>query len=245
MGDKNGKVVAGGNGRGDRLYQLSYPTDALIDKETDRLIICDQGNRRVLQWCRLNGTIQEAILMDNIHCYGLAMDHHGYVYISDEVKDEVRRYKIGENSGILVAGGYGEGDDLSQLDCPTYLFVDQQQTVYVSDNLNHRVMKWNKDATEGIVVAGGRDVGDALTQLWKPKGVFVDTLGTLYVADVQNHRVMRWPQGTKRGTVIVGGNGAGARANQFNELRGLSFDAHGNLYVADHRNHRIQRFSME
>ncbi|CAF4639838.1 unnamed protein product, partial [Rotaria magnacalcarata] len=35
----NGQVVAGGNGAGNGLNQLNYPTDVLIDKETDSLII--------------------------------------------------------------------------------------------------------------------------------------------------------------------------------------------------------------
>ncbi|CAF1261148.1 unnamed protein product, partial [Rotaria magnacalcarata] len=35
----NGQVVAGGNGEGNGLNQLNYPTDVLIDKETDSLII--------------------------------------------------------------------------------------------------------------------------------------------------------------------------------------------------------------
>ncbi|CAF5061901.1 unnamed protein product, partial [Rotaria socialis] len=92
------------------------------------------------------------------------------------------------------AGGNGKGDGLNQLNCPTYLFVDRQQTVYVSDNNNHRVMKWNKGAKEGIVVAGGQGQGNALTQLYHPNGIFVDTLGTLFVADSSNHRVMRLTQ---------------------------------------------------
>ncbi|CAF1375140.1 unnamed protein product, partial [Rotaria magnacalcarata] len=37
----NGQVVAGGNGAGNGLNQLNYPTDVLIDKETDSLIICN------------------------------------------------------------------------------------------------------------------------------------------------------------------------------------------------------------
>ncbi|CAF2108946.1 unnamed protein product [Rotaria magnacalcarata] len=47
-GDKNGQVVAGGKGQGNRLDQLSYPTEVLIDKETNSLIICDEGNGRVV-----------------------------------------------------------------------------------------------------------------------------------------------------------------------------------------------------
>ncbi|CAF1338445.1 unnamed protein product [Rotaria sp. Silwood1] len=243
MGETNGQVVAGGNGRGNRLNQLYRPSDVLIDKETDSLIICDEGNRRVVRWSRRSGTTQGEILIDNISCWKLAMVDQRYLYISDIEKHEVRRYQIEDKNGTLVAGGNGKGADLNQLNGPTYIFVDQQQTVYVSDNNNHRVVKWNKDAKEGIVVAGGQ--GNALTQLSHPQGLFVDTLGTIYVADSSNNRVMRWPKGAKEGTVIVGGNGKGEGANQFSYPVGLSFDRHGNLYVVDSDNHRVQRFSIE
>ncbi|CAF1323035.1 unnamed protein product [Rotaria sordida] len=245
MGDTNGQVVAVGNGHGNRLDQLNYPTNVLIDKETDSLIICDRNNRRVVRWSRRSGTIQGEILIDNIRCYGLAMDDQRYLYITDTNKHEVRRYQIGDKNGTIVAGGNGEDAGLNQFNFPTYIFIDQQQTVYVSDRNNHRVMKWNKGAKEGIVVAGGQGKGNALTQLSYPQGLFVNTLGTIYVADSDNDRVMRWPKGAKQGTVIVGGNGKGAGANQFNYLCGLSFDQHGNLYVVDHWNNRVQRFSIE
>ncbi|CAF4272734.1 unnamed protein product [Rotaria sordida] len=245
MGDTNGQVVAGGNGEGNRLDQLNSPSDVLIDKETDSLIICDRENRRVVQWSRRSSTTQGEILIDNIWCWGLAMDNQRYLYISDPVKYEVRRYQIGDKNGTIVAGGNGEGAGLDQFNILTYIFVDQQQTVYVSDYSNHRVMKWDNGAKKGIVVAGGQGGGNALTQLRYPLGLFVDTLGIIYVADSWNHRVMRWPKGAKQGTVIVGGNGEGEGANQFNRLEGLSFDRHGNLYVVDLNNNRVQRFSIE
>ena len=81
---------------------------------------------------------------------GLAIDHQRYLYVSDTEKDEVRRYTIGDKNGIVVAGGNGRGNQLNQLNFPTYLFVDEEQAVYVSDWNNHRVMKWNKGAKEGI-----------------------------------------------------------------------------------------------
>ncbi|CAF1492887.1 unnamed protein product [Rotaria sordida] len=245
MDDWKGQVVAGGNGKGNRFDQMYSPTDVLIDKEMDSLIICDADNQRVVRWSRRSGTTEGEILIDNIWCQGLAMDDQRYLYISDTAKHEVRRYQIGDKNGTIVAGGNGNGDDLNQLNEPRYIFVDQQQTVYVSDNYNHRIMKWNKDAKEGIVVAGGQGRGDALTQLNRPQGLFVDTLGTIYVADSWNNRVMRWPKGAKQGTIIVGGNDQGEEANQFNGLRGLSFDRHGNLYVVDSWNHRVQRFLIE
>ncbi|CAF3276548.1 unnamed protein product, partial [Rotaria socialis] len=242
----NGQVVAGGNGDGNGLHQFDRPTDVLIDKETDSLIICDFGNQRVVRWSRRSGTTQGEILIDNIGCVGLALDEQRYLYVSNYAKHEVRRYKFGEKNGNLVAGGKGKGGGLNQLNDPAYLFVDRQQNVYVSDEHNDRVMKWNKGAKEGIAVAGRQGQRNALTRLSYPNGLFVDTLDRLYVADMANNRVMRWTQGDKKqGTVIVGGNGEGAGANQFFYPKGLSFDRHGNLYVADLNNHRVQRFSIE
>ncbi|CAF3680319.1 unnamed protein product [Rotaria sp. Silwood1] len=238
MGDTIGQVVAGGNGKGKQLGQFDTPTDVLIDKETNSLIICDYFNERVVRWSHHNGTTQGEILLDYINCYGLTMDDQRYLYIPDIRKREVRRYRIGDKNGTIVAGGNGNGPGLNQFISPSYIFVDRQQTVYVSDYGNNCVMKWVKDAKEGIVVAGCQGYGNTLSQLSRPQGLFVDTLSTIYVADSENNRVMRWPQGAKQGTVIVGENG------QLKRPTGLSFDQHGNLYVVDNQHHRVQRFSI-
>ena len=96
---------------------------------------------------------------------------------------EVRRWKRGETNRIIVAGGNGKGNRLNQLNYPTYLFVDQDDSLYVSDYNNDRVMKWIKNTKEGIIVAGGQGQGDKLTQLNYPQGVIVDHLGNVYVVD--------------------------------------------------------------
>ncbi|CAF2990084.1 unnamed protein product [Rotaria sp. Silwood2] len=245
MGDMNGRIVAGGNGEGSRVDQLAHPGNVLIEKETDSLIICDSGNERIVRWPLRNGTTQGEVLLNGTCCSGLAMDDQRYLYVSSCEKHEVRRYRIGDKNGTLVAGGNDKGADLNQLNMPLSIFVDRQQAIYVSDYGNHRVMKWNKNATEGIAVAGGQGNGTALTQLSGPTGLFVDTLGTLYVAEAHNNRVMRWPQGLTQGTVIAGGFGEGAGANQFKIPYGLSFDRHSNLYISDSSNSRVQRFSLE
>ncbi|CAF3762400.1 unnamed protein product [Rotaria sp. Silwood1] len=245
MGDTNGQVVAGGKGQGNQLDQLCGPSDVLIDRVMNNLIICDQRNQRVVQWSRRSGTTEGEILIDNIKCWGLAMDEQRYLYISDTDKHEVRRYQIEDKNSTIVAGGNNRGNALDQLDWPSYVFVDLQQSVYVSDRNNHRVMKWDKGAQEGIVVAGGQGEGNALTQLNWPKGVFIDILDTIYVTDDKNNRVMRWPKGATQGIVIVGGNGDGEGANQVKGPQGLSSDRGGNLYVTEWGNNRVQRFSIE
>ena len=228
-GATSGQIVAS---------RLNWPTDVIVDKETDSLIICDQGNRRVMKWSRRQGTTQGEILIGNIDCYGITMDDQRNLYVTDWKKAEVRRFKMGEKTGAIVAGGNEKGNALNQLNYPHYVFVDREHSVYVSDYYNHRVMKWVKGAPEGIVVAGGRGEGSELTQLSFPTGIFVDEMGPIYVEEEGNGRVTRWFKGEKKGSLIVGGG------NQLEGPEGLKFDRHGNLYVVGNGNHRVQRFSI-
>ena len=46
--ETNGRIVAGGNGQGNQNNQLYQPTDVIIDRENNSLIIADVGNRRVM-----------------------------------------------------------------------------------------------------------------------------------------------------------------------------------------------------
>ncbi len=243
-GATSGQVIAGGNGEGSEAHQLYNPLDVIVDKERDSLIICDCSNRRVVRSPRQNGTSGETII-SNISCWGLTMDENGSLYVTDQGKHKVRRYRRGESEGTVVAGGNGSGNRLDQLSYPHYVFVDRDHSVYVSDYGNHRVMKWMEGANQGIVVAGGQGQGNGLTQLSYPNGVVVDQLGTVYVADRWNDRIMRWVKGAKQGRVIVGGNGGGGQSNQLNVPVGLSFDRHGNLYVVDNGNHRVQKFNID
>jgi sugar lactone lactonase YvrE len=240
---KKGQIIAGGNGKGNKINQLNYPTNVILDTKTNSLIISDSGNKRIMRWSRQNNT-NEQIIISDIKCEGLTMDKNGYLYVSDCEKHEVRRWKIGDKNGTIVAGGNGKGDRLNQLNGPSFIFVDEDYSLYVSDENNHRVMKWIKDASEGIVVAGKNGLGNSLRQLSYPQGVIVDQFGQIYVADSHNHRVMRWCEGDKEGSIVVGGNGK-EQSNQLDRSKGLSFDLQGNLYVADRLNNRIQKFEVD
>ncbi|CAF4281225.1 unnamed protein product [Adineta steineri] len=239
---KEGKIIAGGNRHRNLMNQLTHPTDVIVDQQTHSIIIADRGNRRVIQWLNQN----QQILIENISCWGLAMDKHGFLYICDLEKNEVQRWKMGEynNEGIVVAGGNGRGNQLNQLDYPTFIFVDEDQSIYVSDTDNNRVMKWRKDAKEGTLVAGGNDYGINLNQLYHPQGVVVDHLGQIYVAEWGNDRVVRWCEGKQEGEIVVGGSGRGNQLNQLNHPSSLSFDDEGNLCVADSGNDRIAKFEI-
>ena len=240
----HGRIVAGGNGQGNRLDQLNCPRDVIIDRQNNDLIIVDLRNRRVMRWSRQTSE-QGQLIVEDIDCSGLAMHRDGTLYVSDRTKNEVRRWRKGERQGTIVAGGNGRGNRLNQLSSPTYLFINADHSLYVSDESNYRVMKWMRDAKEGKVVAGGNGQGDRTTQFSEPNGVVIDQFGHIYVADCENHRVMRWCEGAKEGTVVIGGNGKGQEANQLSFPIGLSLDDEGNFYVMDHGNDRVQKFEIE
>lgn len=54
-----------------------------------------------------------------------------FTLLHDTEKHEVRRWRIGNDYGTIVAGGNGKGSHLNQLNCPIYIFVDQDHSVYI------------------------------------------------------------------------------------------------------------------
>jgi sugar lactone lactonase YvrE len=75
IGDRNGKIVAGGKGYGSRLDQVELPTAVIIDKDSDSLIISEGGIGRIVRWARRSGTKHGEILIDKIQAFGLTMVH--------------------------------------------------------------------------------------------------------------------------------------------------------------------------
>ncbi|CAF0797453.1 unnamed protein product [Adineta ricciae] len=235
-----GEIIAGRNGYGNGTDQLNSPSDVIINEESRSIIIADRGNNRVIR-SSLDRD-KERVLIVNIDCYSIAMYKHQSLYVSDWNKNDVTRWKTGENHYKSITSRGELRREISQLNGPSFVFVDEDESVYVSDIQNHRVMKWNKNAREGIVVAGGNGNGINLNQLSYPRGLYISSCGEIYVADYGNNRVMRWREGDLRGEVVVGGNGEGNKLNQLFKPEGLAFDLDGNLYVADRDNHRIMRF---
>ena len=243
-GERESRIVAGGHGQGQRLDQLNWPIDVILDKQTNSLIISDKDNRRVVRWSREN-PLEGEILISNIDCYGLAMDDNGDLYISDKEKHEVRRWKINHSNGVLIAGGNGQGNRLDQLNGPLFIYVDKDQSLYISDCWNHRVMKWMRNAREGRIVAGSRTRGNTRKQLSNPQGILVDPRGMIYIADCGNSRLICWPCNATEGSIVAGGNAYGEVPTQFQHPFGLAFDQQRHLYIADQGNHCIRKYLVD
>ena len=243
-----GEVLVSGKNDHYQFNQLYYPTAVIFDQETNSLLICDDGNRRVMRYSlhAVNNTTPDdeiKLVIANIDCGGLALDSNGSLYVSDYAKHEVRRYdKNGDTNGIQVAGSNQSGQNLHELNEPSYLFVDGQANLYVSDTGNHRVMKWMHESTSGIIVAGGHGNGNSLKQLSYPRGIVVDQEEDVYVVDSLNNRIVRWEKQANQGMLIDGGDRTEKADKNLNEPDGLCVDRHAAFYVADKNNNRIKLF---
>ncbi|CAF4573317.1 unnamed protein product [Didymodactylos carnosus] len=104
-GAKQGIVVAGDQGEGNGLTQLSYPEGVVVD-QLGTVYVADQGNHRIMRWPkgvtkgsvivggnggggqsnRLNGPI------------GLSFDRHSNLYVVDYRNHRVQKFNIDSNA---------------------------------------------------------------------------------------------------------------------------------------------------
>ncbi|CAF3446502.1 unnamed protein product, partial [Rotaria sp. Silwood2] len=220
---------------GDQPSQLKLPAAVLLNEKDKSIIICDYGNRRVMQWSLEGNTGQGEAILNGTTCFGLAMGNKGGLYVSDMEKHEVRLYTEGDPMGTVVAGGHGKGEQFNELNTPKYLAVDSQDTVYVSDTENHRVMKWMKGANEGIIVAGHGGYGDQLNQLKQPADLVLDKkTNSIIICDSGNQRVMRWSlrNDTTEGKIIISKIAC----------IGLTIDDKDTLYVTELDKHTVTKY---
>jgi DNA-binding beta-propeller fold protein YncE len=104
-GAKEGIVVAGGQGKGSSLRQLSYPRGVVVD-QLDTVYVADCGNARIMRWMKgaTQGNItvggngrgeQSNQLNDPV---GLSFDRHGNLYVVDNGNNRVQKFNIDRNA---------------------------------------------------------------------------------------------------------------------------------------------------
>ncbi|CAF4007438.1 unnamed protein product, partial [Adineta steineri] len=151
MGEYNneGIVVAGGNGRGNQLNQLSWPTFIFVD-EDQSIYVSDQSNDRVMKWRKdaKEGTVvaggngRGRNLNQLYQPEGVIVDHFGQIYVSDYMNLRVVRWYEEKEEGEIVVGGNGFGNQSNQLSFTTGLSFDDEGNLYVIDFANPRIQKF-------------------------------------------------------------------------------------------------------
>ncbi|CAF0882836.1 unnamed protein product [Adineta steineri] len=234
-------TVAGGNGKGDELNQLSCPVGMIIDNDKS-IYIADYYNHRIVKW-KLNSNTGQIIAGGN----GNGNQNNQLNIPRDIIFDKKNNSFIISDLGNKRVIRYFDQNQtnqqvlISNIDCRG-LTIDKNGSIYVSDYENHEVRRWKKGDKKSELVAGGNGKGNQLNQLNQPISIFIDEEYSLYISDYGNHRVMKWKKDAKEGVIVAGGNGQGNSPRQLSNSHGVIVDHLGHIYVADCSNHRIMRW---
>jgi sugar lactone lactonase YvrE len=165
---QNGKTIAGGNGEGDQLNQLSCPQGIYVDDDDQCIYIADCDNHRIVRW-KYGAKTGEVVAGGNgqgnrLDQLNMPTDvivdkNDGSLIICDQGNKRVARWprQNGTNGEILIS----DVDYVS-------LAIDNNDNLYVSDWTKDEVLRWKIGGTKGTVVAGGNGKGDQLNQLNSP-----------------------------------------------------------------------------
>ena len=184
--------------------------------------------------------------------YGLALDPHGALYVSDGGdNDRIRVLRTDGTVATLAGGAEGFHDGqgaAARFDTPSGLALDAAGNLYVADTGNHAI---RKVTPAGVVTTlagdghpGWRDGPGAQARFDGPMGVAVDAQGRVVVADAYNDRIRAIaPDGTV--TTLAGGaapgdvDGPGAQA-RLDTPCAVLVDTQGRIVVADTRNDALR-----
>ncbi|CAF1551654.1 unnamed protein product [Adineta steineri] len=239
---QHGINIAGGNGKGNQLNQLSYPYAIYVDDDHQTIYIADHSNHRIVEW---KYGAQNGQVVAGGNGKGNQSDQLNYPrdVIVDKKNDSLIICDGGNRRVVrwsLQNGTNGE-TIISDINCRG-LRMDKNGDLYVSDWKKNEVKRWKQGERKGITVAGGIRNGNHLNQLNWPTYIFVDEDRSLYVSDTNNHCVIKWMKDAKEGIVVAGGNDQGNSLTQLSTPRGVIVDHLGNVYVADGGNERVMRW---
>ncbi|CAF3917916.1 unnamed protein product [Rotaria sp. Silwood1] len=104
-GAKQGIIVAGDQGQGNGLTQLSCPRGVVVD-QLGTVYVADAGNHRIMLWP--NGAKQGSVIFGGngaggqsnqlIVPIGLSFDRHGNLYVVDFGNHRVQKFNIDSNA---------------------------------------------------------------------------------------------------------------------------------------------------
>ncbi|CAF5078639.1 unnamed protein product, partial [Rotaria sp. Silwood1] len=129
-GESEGTVVAGGNGYGNRLDQLSSPTYVFVDRDHS-VYVSDRLNHRVMKWMEsakqgivvAGGQGGGNDLTQLLIPEGVVVDQLGTVYVADHLNYRIMRWPKGATQGSVIVGGNGSGEQSNQLNRPIVMVI--------------------------------------------------------------------------------------------------------------------------
>ncbi|CAF1248398.1 unnamed protein product [Adineta steineri] len=153
--ESEGTVVAGGNGKGNRLDQLNHPSYVFVD-QNHSVYVSDTKNHRVMKWEEgakqgivvAGGQGQGNNLTQLSEPQGIVVDQLGTIYVTDYYNSRIMRWKKESTQGSVIVGGSDPKERSYQLYCFVGLSFDRRGNLYAADSCNHQVQKFDIEETK-------------------------------------------------------------------------------------------------
>lgn len=238
---QNAITVAGGNGQGHELNQLSDPWGAYVDID-QTIYIADRSNHRIVEW-KHDATSGQIVAGGNGEGHRTDQLNRPVNVTVDRATDSLIICDYGNRRVVRWPRRNGTTGEtiISNISC-WGLTMDNDGRLYVSDVNKNEVRRYERGDTNGTVVAGGNGRGKHLEQLSGPYYFAVDRDHSIYIPDCNNHRVVRWKEGAKKGAVIAGDQDYGKGPTELSGPYGVIVDPLGAVYIADCNNNRVMRW---
>jgi sugar lactone lactonase YvrE len=149
-GESQGTVVAGGNGHGDRLDQLSSPQFVFVDRDRS-VYVSDLRNHRIMKWEEgakhgivVAGGQGEGNNLGQLYVpLGIFVDQLSTIYVADQGNHRIMRWPKEATQGSVIVGGERKGGQSHQFNNPIDLSFDRHGNLYVVDENNHRIQRFS------------------------------------------------------------------------------------------------------
>ena len=229
-------------GKGDSVYTISRPTDAISGVEWNKTGV----DAKVVKLKIGNVPGDEEHLL-NIGKYGddegefiwpagIALDTDENIFVTDEW---MNRVSIFDSQGNFLRCWGEEGMGDGQFNKPSGIAIDNEENVFVVDSLNHRVQKFTK---EGQFLSNWGELGSAEGEFDSPWGLGLDGDNNVYIADHKNHRVQKF---TSEGEYLMSFGSVGVGRGELTRPSDVTVDLEGDVYVCDWANDRVNVYGPE
>ena len=266
----------GGDGYTSTGGTLNGPLNVALDK-AGNVYIVDYYNFRVRKIKSSNNTIvtfagngisgytgdNTAATNAEMNPRGVAADHKGNVFISDNRFHVIRKVNTATNIVTTYAGtgtpgytGDGAAATLAKLNTPMGMMCDARGNLFFADAGNHCIRRIDTlgristVAGDGTAGFGGDGFSALTARLDSPYTVAVAPSGALLIADHGNNRIRVVDNAgvintfAGNGVAAYSGDGGLAVNCSFNYPTGVAVDTAGNVFISDSYNNVIREVDI-
>jgi sugar lactone lactonase YvrE len=150
-GELVGSTILGGKGAGSDADQLNFPNSVYVDF-SGSVYVSDAGNHRVIMFNKDQefgavfaggrgiGNDQRQLNAPA----GVFVDGVGNIYIADRGNSRIQRWAAYDSIGFTIVGNINGsiGSNLTQINQPSALTIDNNGGLLVADSRNNRILKF-------------------------------------------------------------------------------------------------------